>query len=100
MANRDEPSPERLLPKHVRFARVLALASGAAVGIAISATVFTSSSCMSCAGSPCGDGYYVPPPAKDAQADIRIEDGGIDARGPNGGGGPTHAPALPADWLV
>lgn len=114
MANRAEPSPDRLLPKHVRFARVLALASGAAVGIAIGATVFTASGCMTCTGI-CGDSVYgVRPPTQDAAADTRFQDAATDGPGPDrlapppdaavadghGGGGPTYAPALPADWLV
>jgi hypothetical protein len=95
-----------LLPKHVRFARSLALVSGAVIGIAAGATVF---------GSGCGDtgtrAYGVRLPV-DAQYDRPVDhaadraDAPVDAGArvvpPDGhaGGGPRPAPRLPVDWLA
>jgi hypothetical protein len=97
-----------VLPKHIRFARSLALVSGAVIGIAAGAAVF-GSGCQTCAGI-CGSlGVQ---PAIDAEYDTSVDhpgdraDGAVDADArevtPDGhaGGGPCPAPRLPADWLV
>ena len=101
-----------VLPKHVRFARSLALVSGAVIGIAAGAAVFgsgCSDNGAQCFGS-CGV-YGVQPPV-DAQYDRPVDhaddraDGAADAGArevpPDGhaGGGPRPAPRLPADWLA
>jgi hypothetical protein len=94
-----------VLPKHVRFARSLALVSGAVIGIAAGATVF-GSGCEStkCQGF-CGFGVQAP---VDAQYDRPVDrasdraDGSADARevasDGHSGGGPGPAPRLPANW--
>jgi len=99
------------LPKYVRFARSLALVSGATIGlgIAVGSTVFTAAGCeMGCTGSPCGGGYGVPV-NRDAsgQADRSGDSDAADA-GEGGapipdagtGGGPLPAPPLPDAWLA
>src|SRR3954470_5537739 len=67
------PADGSTLPKYVRFARSLALVSGAAIGlgIAVGSTVFTASGCnQGCVGSPCGAygvyGVSVDPDARQA----------------------------------
>jgi hypothetical protein len=100
-----------VLPKYIRFARSLALVSGAAVGIAAGA-LLTTSACTSCAGI-CGDQVYVPPrdaatdavsgDARDA-SDASSEASTTDALPPDGGagsggGGPLPAPPMPPAWL-
>jgi hypothetical protein len=96
-----------VLPKHLRFARSLALVSTAVVGIAAGAAVF-GSGCSSCNGI-CGVYGVQPPvdahlrPARDAGDGL---DAAADATGqrvpPDGhaGGGPSPSPHLPPDWLV
>jgi hypothetical protein len=104
-----------LLPKYLRFARSLALVSGAAIGIAAGAAVLSSSGCgMGCSGI-CG-AYGVALPL-DAGYDTATEstpsdsgaDGSDGSRHDGGlptpadgsaGGGPRPAPALPAAWLA
>lgn len=98
-----------VLPKHVRFARSLALVSGAVIGIAAGAAVFGSG----CGGQtvcngPCG--FPGVRAAIDAQYDRPVDhandraDGSADARevasDGHSGGGPRPAPRLPADWLA
>jgi hypothetical protein len=100
-----------VLPKHVRFARSLALVSGAVIGLAAGAVVFGagcgSNGTSACYGTNCGlpgvqpthDAHF------DTKADLAAEraDGSADARevGSDGhGGGPTPSPHLPADWLT
>jgi hypothetical protein len=108
-----EPSsdaPPFVLPKHVRFARSLALVSGAVIGIAAGAAVFGSGcSPTGCIGF-CGS-FGVQPPV-DAEYDTPLDhphdrpDGAVDGDArevpPDGyaGGGPYPAPRLPADWLA
>ena len=105
----DEPgdsSLSYLLPKHVRFARSLALVAGAAIGIAAGATVVGSAGCgpRVCNGF-CGVMAATP---TDAGRDVRA-DGGADSGhatdsghkdagfdGSNGGG---PRPFLPREWL-
>jgi hypothetical protein len=97
-----------VLPKHVRFARSLALASRTVIGIAAGAAVF-GSGCVQHFGGVSGHG--VQPPI-DAAYDTTADQPGdradgaveVDARevAPDGhaGGGPCPAPWLPADWLA
>jgi hypothetical protein len=88
-----------VLPKHIRFARSLALVSSAAVGIAAGAALLTDSGC----GTNCtGICNYTPP--KDAATDVtpNVPDAAMaDALPPDAGagGGPLPAPPLPAAWL-
>jgi hypothetical protein len=105
------PSPGDVpfvLPKHVRFARSLALVSGAVIGIAAGAAVFGSGcSAHKCMGI-CGV-YGVQPPL-DAQPERPADHAGDRADGSadtqqapldgHGAGGPRPAPRLPADWLA
>jgi hypothetical protein len=98
-----------VLPKHVRFARSMALVSGAVIGIAAGAAVFSSGCVQNCSG--CAGSYGLQPPI-DAQYDTPVDhpgdraDGAVDADArevpPDGhaGGGPWPAPRLPADWLA
>ena len=89
-----------VLPKHVRFARSLALVSGAVIGIAAGATVF---------GAGCSSNGASAYPL-DAQSDRPVDragdgpDGSADApdvaSDGDSGGGPRPAPRLPADWLA
>jgi hypothetical protein len=95
------------LPKYVRFARSLALVSGAAIGlgIAVGATVFTAAGCgQSCMGFSCGSyGVAVDrdasanhggsPDAQDAADGASMTDAGT-------GGGPLPAPPLPDAWFA
>jgi len=95
-----------VLPKHVRFARSLALVSGAVIGIAAGAAVFASGcfqNCSGCVSAPLGV-----QPALDAQVDHSgdradgADDAGAGQVPPDGhaGGGPRPAPWLPADRLA
>jgi hypothetical protein len=100
-----------VLPKHVRFARSLALVSGAVIGIAAGAAVF-GSGCHYDVGSQCSSpcGTYGVQPGVDAQYDRPVDhsgdraDGSADAQeiasGGHGGGGPRPSPHLPAAWLA
>ncbi len=100
-----------VLPKHVRFARSLALVSGAVIGLAAGAAVFGSGCGQSCNGI-CGAFGVQGVQTYDAQYDAPVDhagtraDGAVDAgareRPSDGhaGGGPRPAPRLPADWLV
>jgi hypothetical protein len=62
-----------VLPKHLRFARSLALVSGAVIGIAAGAAVFGSGCGQNCSGI-CGV-YGVRPPV-DAQYDVAVDHAG------------------------
>ena len=109
--NAASPAALFVLPKHLRFARSLALVSGAAIGITAGASLVTTSGC-SCAGI-CGPQVYVPP--QDATTDAVSSDalGASDASSDSSnasmadallpdagaGGGPLPAPPLPAAWL-
>jgi hypothetical protein len=97
------------LPKYVRFARSLALVSGAAIGLglAVGSTVFTAAGCnQGCTGICGAYGVSVDPDAS-GQADHSVnpdaedagEDGAPIADG-GAGGGPLPAPPLPAAWLA
>jgi hypothetical protein len=99
-----------VLPKHVRFARSLALVSGAVIGLAAGAAVF-GSGCNSCSGI-CGafgvqgvqtfDAQYDTPVSHaDAHADAAVDAGAREVP-PDGqaGGGPRPAPHLPADRVA
>jgi hypothetical protein len=94
-----------VLPKHVRFARSLALVSGAVIGIAAGTAVFASGCVQHCSGI-CGAYGVLPPVDAQVDHDGRRADGAVDADAPdvspNGhaGGGPRPAPRLPADWLA
>lgn len=107
-----------LLPKHLRFARSLALVSGAVVGIAAGAAVLGfGSGCsglQSCNGI-CGVYGVQPPVDAHGQYDrpvdhVEAPDGGERPDGPadaankptdgHAGGGPGPSPHLPADWLA
>jgi hypothetical protein len=96
--------PDRRLSRHLRFARSLALVSGATIGIAAGAALVVPSGCGNgCIGAPCGN--FIPPPAQpDAGADAHTaSDAARDAIDPEaglGGGGPLAAPPLPASWLA
>ena len=99
-----------VLPKHVRFARSLALVSGAVIGLAAGAAVF-GSGCSSCNGIcgafgvegvlPYDAQYDTPVSHPDAHADGAVDAGAREVP-PDGhaGGGPCPAPHLPADWLA
>jgi hypothetical protein len=96
-----------VLPKHVRFARSLALVSGAVIGIAAGTAVFGSG----CGGpavcnGPCGfpgvraatDAQYdTPVDRADGEADAGTREVPLDG---HAGGGPRPAPRLPPDWLA
>ena len=99
-----------VLPKHVRFARSLALVSGAVIGISAGATVLGSGCSPTVCNGICGPlGVQAP---IDAQYDTPLDhsgdrsDGAVDAEGRevpvdgHAGGGPYPAPRLPADWLA
>jgi hypothetical protein len=108
----DEPgdsSLSYLLPKHVRFARSLALVAGAAIGIAAGAAVVGSAGCDSSHNCNGFCGVLAPTPM-DAGRDTR-SDSGVDSGHANdsdhknaafdgsNGGGPRPAPLLPREWL-
>jgi hypothetical protein len=90
------------LPKHIRFARALALLASASLGFAAGATVVTQSGCGSCNGTPCGDFVYPPPDAASstdgATSDMREAD--VPAADAGAGGGPLPAPPLPTSRLA
>ncbi len=113
-----------VLPRYVRYARALALVSGAAIGIASGAAVISSSGC-GCNGF-CGSSPGLPPihrdssvgpdtadaddgtvtdatvtdaTAPDATAfDAALDAGSADAS--DTGGGPRPAPLLPRAWIA
>jgi hypothetical protein len=97
-----------LLPKHVRFARSLALVAGAAIGIAAGATVVGSAGCgpRVCNGF-CGVMAPTPMDAgRDAQPDGGVDSGRVTDSGHEGAAfdgrnssGPGPAPILPREWL-
>jgi hypothetical protein len=128
MADEDESTAAKagiyVLPHYLRFARTLALVSGATMGIAAGISVVTSSGCSSCDGicgevmgvRPYGTGggggsMGVRPPDMDASgverdagaagdtgtADATIDGGSADAG--DEGGGPRPAPLLPRTWI-
>jgi hypothetical protein len=99
-----------VLPKHVRFARSLALVSGAVIGLAAGAAVF-GSGCGACSGicgvygvqgiQPYDAQYDTPVDHADARADGAADAGAREApTDGHAGGGPRPAPRLPADWLA
>lgn len=99
-----------VLPKHVRFARSLALVSSAVIGLAAGAAVL-GSGCSSCNGicgvygvqgvQPYDAQYDRPVNHGDARADGAVDAGAREVP-PDGhaGGGPRPAPHLPVDWLA
>ncbi len=94
-----------VLPKHVRFARSLALVSGTVIGLAAGATVF-GSGCLDVGAQVFGvqppvDAQYEPVDHAGDRADASVDSGAPDVP-PDGhaGGGPRPAPRLPADWLA
>jgi hypothetical protein len=105
-----------VLPKYLRFARSLALVSGAAIGIAAGAAVIGSGCGMSCSGIcgaygvglPIDAGYDRPTDTGAIGSDSGADgsDGSSHDGGPqsppdgNAGGGPRPAPPLPAAWLA
>jgi len=108
MSKRTEENVQLVpLSRHVCFARALAGLPRVAFGIAAGATLFTTMS----AGCGCNGAYgAIPPPQRDAmvdreQADAEADGGTADAGSAlvtdagHGGGGPSFAPALPADWV-
>jgi len=120
MADEPEPTEAReesyVLPRYLRFARTLALVSGAAVGIAAGVAVISSSGCV-CSGTPCGGPVAVgvrpiPTDAADATADLgrhedsriaptdAVADGGARDDASDTGGGPRPAPLLPRAWMA
>lgn len=107
MDDEDAPGTGIQLPRYVRFARSLALLSGAAgIGFAAGVTLFTAAGC-GCTGI-CGD-YGVTPavdsgrPANDGGGgealDAEATDGPVNT-GTGGSGGPLPAPPLPPAWLA
>jgi hypothetical protein len=94
-------APGKRLQRHIRFARSLALVSGATIGIAAGVALVVPTGCESCNGI-CG---YVPPPAnadgggKDSGAADTATDAEAGPDGGAGGGGPLAAPPLPATWI-
>jgi hypothetical protein len=103
-----------VLPWYLRYARRLALLSGAAVGVATGVAVVSSSGCgNTCAGTPCGHqitgagGFIftgVPPAPFDASVGgndgAASSDAIVDAGSDDTGGGPRPAPVLPAAWMA
>jgi hypothetical protein len=95
-----------VLPKHLRFARSLALVSSAAVGITAGASLVMGGGCT-CSGTPCGGQVYVPPNHDAADAVSNVPDASssdasmADAlpADAGAGGGPLPAPPLPLTWL-
>ena len=101
----DAEAKPYVLPHYLRFARALALLSGAAIGIATGAAVLSSSSCQpvcspGCAGAPGIGPMFV---------DGSVDPSGNDAAAPpdagsgdasDTGGGPRHAPVLPPAWIA
>ena len=92
-------TPEFVLPRYLRYARTLALLSGAAVGIAAGVATISITGCVQTA-----TGSYPPPPSRtqDSASDLASDgrgdptDGGVDLAG----GGPRPAPRLPCAWLA
>jgi hypothetical protein len=118
--DRDESNPPYSLPKHVRFARSLALVSGVAIGIAAGATVFTATGCDNpepalCLGECIGPNSLlgatrnllmtgrIEPAATILPASLNSADGSVENASPadgGAGGGPLPAPPLPRAWLA
>jgi hypothetical protein len=92
------------VPKHVRFARALALVSGISLSVAAGVTVFTTTGCDSGCAGICGGYYGVAPPLDGSQPGDASQDRDADAGSPadasGAGGGPLPAPPLPAAWLA
>jgi hypothetical protein len=97
------------LPRYVRFARSLALLSGAAgIGFAAGVTLLTAAGCGQSCNGICGV-YGVTPavdsgqPANDGgdghALDAEATDGPVNT-GTGGSGGPLPAPPLPPAWLA
>ena len=94
-----------VLPRYLRYARALALLSGAVVGVAAGAAAVSSTGCT-CSGTPCPGQSYQPPLTRDAASDLESDarmdatqeakDGAVDS----GGGGPRPAPRLPRGWIA
>ena len=122
MADEPKPTDDRegsyVLPRYLRFARTLALVSGATVGIAAGVAVISISGCESTCSGFCGHQVTMgvrPIPGSDA-ADVGNDLGGgadagaasadavVDAATSDGtsetGGGPRPAPLLPRAWIV
>jgi hypothetical protein len=92
-----------ILPRYLRYARALALLSGAAVGIAAGMAAVSTTGCSSCSGTPCGGPVYQPPPAQDAAANVgghSGSDAAVHGANDSGGGGPRPAPRLPRGWIA
>jgi hypothetical protein len=102
-----------VLPWYLRYARRLALLSGAAVGVATGVAVVSSSGCETGCTGVCGHlisgtgGFIfmgVPPVPSDAG--IFGSDGAagndaiVDAGTDDTGGGPRPAPLLPPAWIA
>jgi hypothetical protein len=119
---RDESDSGYIVPKHLRFARSLALVSGVAIGVAAGATVFTSVGCDNpeihvCNGF-CTESKTKPflgtsrellltgtiaPAATLQSAPSDPVDGSVDSVLPvdgSVGGGPLPAPPLPRVWFA
>jgi hypothetical protein len=95
----DDSAPPYVLPRYLRFARALALVSGAAVGIAAGASVL---SCSMSPTHPCNGicGVVAMPDAQAADAAGGPADASPPAPDGGAGGGPMPAPPLPRSWLA
>jgi hypothetical protein len=97
-----------VLPKHVRFARSLALLSCAVIGVAAGAAVF-GSGCVQHFGGvsahgvqprfDAGDDTTMDHPGDHADGAVEVDAGEVTPDG-HAGGGPCPAPRFPADWLA
>lgn len=109
----DEPKPTEehegsyVLPRYLRFARTLALVSGATIGIAAGAALISISGCESSCNGFCGHQITMgvrPIPGSDADAGAAPADAVVDAATSDGtsdtGGGPRPAPLLPRAWTA
>jgi len=92
-----DPLPAHGLSRHILFVRSLALVSGAALGIAVGATLIGGGGCGGCTGI-CG--RQQPMGQDGGGADAR-DDSATDASNDGGaGGGPLGAPPLPTSWIA
>ena len=96
-----------VLPRYLRYARALALVSGAAVGVSAGVLIVSGSGFVGCcSGTPC-PGQTIQPRSQDASSDVASESqsdamtsAAPDGGDVDGGGGPRPAPLLPPAWNV
>jgi hypothetical protein len=98
----ETPGASYVLPHYLRYARALALLSGAAVGIAMGAAVMASSGCQPVCSPGCAGAPGIGPMFVDGSADPSGDDAAAppDAGSGDTGGGPRPAPVLPPAWIA